>query len=89
MIYRAIPKKIHPLGVTLSAFAFGLWGFGNIFDSLISNKISAIIQSEGAVPLWKNSNNVANVDRLFFSLDDAKNNEINILHDGLYTFILI
>lgn len=34
-------------------------------------------------PGWYDKNRVVNLNRVFFELDDSKNNEINIIHSGL------
>ena len=67
-------------------FLLGSWAFGSFFNSLHSSQINNIITSEGAIPLWRNKNNVVNLDRAYFSLDDSRHNEPNIIHDGLYFF---
>ena len=35
------------------------------------------------IPLWKDKSRVINLDRIFFELDDSRNNDINIYYNGL------
>ena len=78
-----LAKKAHPLAIGVGVYFLGSWAFGGLFSSMFSSSMIRIMESEGALPLWKNPNNVVNLDRAYFSLDDSRNNEPNLIHDGL------
>jgi hypothetical protein len=78
-----LSKKVHPLAAGAGAFCFGYLAFSSVFNSLYNRNIQKIISSESTIPFWRNKNQVINIDRLYFSLDETKHNEPNILHDGL------
>jgi hypothetical protein len=82
-VQKVIPKKVPALGVPL---IFGAVGFilGHvIFVQGFTDKRMNELKSNTTLPLWRDKKNVVNLNRVFFHLDESKNNSPDLLYHGL------
>lgn len=64
--------------LALAAYGFGQVVFVGSRDSDFNQALE-----NSTIPLWKSKQNVVNLDRAFFHLDDQNNNKLSLIHHGL------
>jgi hypothetical protein len=70
------------LALGVSALTYLVSSFGVI--SRVHSEEKRVI-TNNSHPGWYDKNRVVNPNRVFFELDDSRNNQISILHSGLTT----